>query len=96
MTKDVELFFKSASWSFRIPLLRNLCLALFSIFILGYLVSLKVAFLSSLYILDISPLSDVGLVKIFSPICRLPICPIGGVLCLTEAFQFHEVLFINC
>ena len=30
------------------------------------------------------------------PIWRLPFCPIGNILCLTEAFQFHEVLFINC
>jgi hypothetical protein len=42
-----------------------------------------VNFLSSLYILDISSLSDVWLVKIFFPICRLPICLIGYVL--TEA-----------
>jgi hypothetical protein len=50
--------------------------------------------LSSLYILDISSLSDVGFIKIFFPICRLPICLVDYVFCLTEAFQFHDVLFI--
>jgi hypothetical protein len=35
---------------------------------------LMVSFLSSLYTLDITPLSDVGLVKNFFPICRLLIC----------------------
>jgi hypothetical protein len=52
-------------------------------------------FFSSLYILGISPLSDVELVNIFFPICRLLICLIDYVLCLTEAFQFHEVPLIN-
>jgi len=56
---------------------------------------LVVCFLSSLYIFVISPLSDVGLVKNFFPIYWLLICPIDYVLCQTEAFQFHEVIFIN-
>ena len=42
-----------------------------------------------------SPLSDVGLVKIFSPMCKL-ICPTNGVFCLTEALKFLEVPFMNC
>jgi hypothetical protein len=54
-----------ASQSFDIPQLRILCLALYPIFI-GLLGSLESNFLNSLYILDISPLSDVGLVKIFT------------------------------
>jgi hypothetical protein len=53
-----------------------------------------ISFLSSLYILDIIPLLDVGLVKFF-PVCQLLICSIDSVLCLTEVFQFHEVAFIN-
>ena len=28
------------------------------------------------------------------PLCRLPFCPFNGVLCLREAFQFHEVSFL--
>ena len=55
-----------ASQPFDIPQLRILCLALYPIFKIGLFVSLESNFLSSLYILDISPLSDVGLVRIFS------------------------------
>jgi hypothetical protein len=64
-------------------------------FLIGLFVFLLLNFLSSLYILDMNSLSDVGLVKIIFPICRLPICLIDCVLCLTESFQFHEVPFIN-
>jgi hypothetical protein len=51
--------------------------------------------LSSLYTFYISSLSDMELVgeNLF---CGLPFFPIGGVLTLIEAFQFHEVPFINC
>ena len=48
-----------------IPQLKILYLAL-SPFLIGLFGSLESNFSSSLYILDISPLSDVGVVKIFS------------------------------
>jgi hypothetical protein len=48
--------------------------------------------LSSLYMLDISPRLDVGLVKTFSPICWLQFCTLDGILCLIETLQFYEVL----
>ena len=51
--------------TFDIPQLRILCLALSPILI-GLFGSLESNFLSSLYILNIRPLSDVGLIKIFS------------------------------
>jgi hypothetical protein len=51
--------------------------------------------LSSVYILDISPLSDLGLLKILSQ-------SVGGFFVLltmsfafTEALQFYEVPFVN-
>ena len=61
MTKDVDHFL-DASWPFEISLLKILCLALCPIFnwviwVVGF------NFLSSLYTLDISPLSDEGLMK---------------------------------
>ena len=56
----------NTSWPFDIPQLKILCLALFPIFLVQLFVSLDSNFLSSLYILDISPQSDLGLVKIFS------------------------------
>ncbi len=53
-------------------------------------------FLSSLCILEIRPLSDVGLVKIFSHSVRPSFCLVGHFLCFTEeAFQFPEVPLIN-
>jgi hypothetical protein len=64
-------------------------------FLIGLFGFLVINFLSSLYILDISSLLNVGLVKIFWPICRLQICLIDHVLCFTEAFEFHEVPFVN-
>jgi hypothetical protein len=48
-------------------------------------------FLSSLYILDINPLGDVELVKVFSSSCRLLFCLIDSVLSLAKAFQFDGV-----
>jgi hypothetical protein len=51
-------------------------------------------FLGSLYILDISPLSDLGLVKILSQsVCGLFV--LLTVSCLTEALQFYEVPFVD-
>ena len=54
-----------ASQTFDILQVKILCLALYPILI-GLFGSLEPTFLSSSYILDISPLSDLGLVKIFS------------------------------
>ena len=67
MTKDVEHFFRSFSALHRtkFPQLRILCWALFP-FLVRLFDSLESNLLSSLYILDLSPLLDVGLVKIFS------------------------------
>lgn len=57
--------------------------------LIGLFSSLMSSFLSSSYVLDISPVSDVKLVKIFPHfVCCL------SVLCLTEDFQLHGVPFI--
>jgi hypothetical protein len=96
ISKDFEHFFRCFSAIWEIPQLWILGLVLYPIFFLfrlfGFLV---INFLSSLCISDISPLLDVRLVKRFFPICRLPICLIDYVLCLTEAFQLYEVPFIS-
>jgi hypothetical protein len=68
--------------------------SIFLIGLFGFFFFLVIKFLSSSYIFAISPLLDVEFVKIF-PICRLLICLINYILYLTEAFQFHEVPFIN-
>ena len=57
---------------------------------------LESSFLSSLYILDISPLSDLGLVKILSQSLGGPFCLVEGDFCLAEALQFYQVPFENC
>jgi hypothetical protein len=54
------------SCPFQIPLLKILCLPLYYIFKIGLFGLLESNFLSSLYILDINLLSDLGLVKIFA------------------------------
>ena len=58
--------YSGVSQSFDIPQMKILCLALYATFLIELFGSLEFTFLSSLYILDISPLSDVGLVKILS------------------------------
>jgi hypothetical protein len=65
MTKDVEYFFRcfSVTWY---SLGENFCLVTYPIFKIGLFGSLESNFLSSFNILDISPQSDGGLVKIFS------------------------------
>jgi hypothetical protein len=66
MTRGVEHFFRYFL-ELEIPLLSMFYLAFYPIFKWGYLVvRTESNFLSSLYILDVSPLSDVRLVKIFS------------------------------
>ena len=57
VAKDIEYFFK-CSQPFEIPFLRNLCLGLYLILKFDCLVFLMSSFLSSFFILDISPLSD--------------------------------------
>ena len=50
--------------------------------------------LGSLYILKTIPLLNVGLVKIFFPILYAAVLSCYFVFCLTEDFQFQEVLFV--
>ena len=63
-TVDVEHFFQCFS-AIRDPSVVNSWFISIPHFLIGLFGFLVVSFLSYLYILDISPLSDVGLVKIF-------------------------------
>ena len=65
ITKDVEHFFRCFS-AIYVSSVENSLFSPVSHFLIRSFGSLESNFLSSLYILDISPLSDVGLVKIFS------------------------------
>jgi hypothetical protein len=75
MTKDIEHFFRcfSAIWYSSVE---NSLFSSVLHFLIGLFISLKYNFLSSLYILDISSLSEVGLVKIFP--CPIQTCPQCG------------------
>ena len=77
--------FLCASQSFSIPQLRILCLALYPIFSIGLFGSLESNFLNSLYILDISPLLGVELVKIFSQSVGCP------YILLTVSFALQKL-----
>ena len=93
MIKDVEHFFKCflaiLNSSVRIP-----CLALYPILI-GLFDSLEFNFLRSLYILNISPLSNVGLVKIFSKSVGCHFVFLTVSFSLKKHFQFYDVTFVN-
>jgi hypothetical protein len=104
ITKDFEHFFRCLSTVQQSSVV-NSCFSFLPHFLLLFkilficlfihLFILVINFLTSLYILDVSSILDVGLVKIFSPICRLPICLINYLLCLTENFRFYKVTFID-
>ena len=66
MTKDVEHFLKCPSAILDSSVESSLFRSVLHFFLIGFFVLLMINFLSSLYILEIRPLSDVGLVKIFS------------------------------
>jgi hypothetical protein len=93
MIKDVKHFFRCFS-AIQYSSVENSLYSSLPQFLKGLFEFLESSFLSSLYILDISPLSDSRLVKILSQ-------SVGGlfvlltVSCLTEALQFYEVPFVN-
>jgi hypothetical protein len=96
MTKDIEHFLKYISASRDFFVEKFLFSSVPHFKILNSLVCwCLISWVLSIF-LGISSLSEAGLVKIFFPFCRLPLCPIDGVLSLAEAFQFHEVPFISC
>jgi hypothetical protein len=86
----------SDSQPLEIPLLRILCLDLYSLFFLIRLFGLFMSsFLSSLYILDINPLSAVKLVKVFSHSVGCHFLPLMVSFALQKVFSFVRS-FINC
>ena len=94
MIKDVEHL--SASGPFQFSLLRILCLGLYLIFKIGLFGLLESNFLSSLYILE-SPLSDIGLVKIFphSVHCCFVLLMVGFALQKLFSFMRSHLSIVN-
>jgi len=106
ITNDVEHFF----WCISATPYSSAVNSLFSSelqFLLGLLVSLQSNFMSSLYILDISPLSVVGLVKVFSQsvccclvltTCPWPyrsFVPLWGPICLLLIVEHKPFMFCS-
>jgi hypothetical protein len=93
MIKDVEHIFRCFS-AIRYSSVDNSLFSSVPHLLMRSFEFLESSFLRSLYTLDISPLSDLELVKILSQ-------SVGGlfvlltVSCLTEALQFYEVPFLN-
>ena len=94
MVKDVEHFFKCFS-AIQYSSVENSLFGSVPHFLLGLYDFLESSFLSSLYILDISPPSDLGLVKIISQSVGGLFVLLTTVFCLTDAVQFYEVPFVN-
>jgi hypothetical protein len=93
MTKDVEHFFKYIS-AIQDSSVENFLFSSVPHSLIGLLGSLECNFLSSLYILDISPLSDVGLVQMFSQnVCA--ILSFWQHPLTYKAFQFYGVPLDN-
>ena len=93
MTKDVEHVLKCLSAILDSSVESSLFRSVLHFFLIGLCDLLVSNFLSSLYVLEIRPLSDVELVSF--PFCRLSFCLVDHVLCFTEAFQCQEVSCIN-
>jgi hypothetical protein len=92
MTKDVEHVFR-CFLAIQVSSVENFRCIMVPHFLVELFVSLESEFLSSLYVLDISPLSKVGGADLFT-ICSLQFCPIDSGLCLTEALQCYDVHFL--
>jgi ABC-type multidrug transport system permease subunit len=93
-TKDVEHFFRCLLAT-RYSSVEKSLFSYVPQFLIGLFGSLLSNFLSSVYILDINPLLDVGLVNIFSQSVGCCFFLIDSFLCLTEVLQFYEVPFVN-
>ena len=91
ISKDVEHFFR-CFLAIQVYSVENSLLGSVLHFLIGLFGSLEFNFLSSLYMFDISPLSDVGLVKIFyqSVGCHFFLLTVSLAI-----LQFYEVPFVN-
>jgi len=109
MTWNLRVFWFALPWWLRkqnisletsqpldIPQLRIICLVCTK-FLIGLFGTLESNFLSSLYILDFSPLSDVGLVKIFSQSvgCHFGLMTVSFALQKLWSFMRSHLLILD-
>ena len=97
MTKDVEHFLKCLSAILDSSVESSLFRSVLHFFFIGLCVLLVSNFLSSLYILEIRPLSDVGLVKIFSHSvdCHFVLLTISFALQKLFSFKRSHLLIVS-
>ena len=90
MAKDVEHFLKCLSANLDSSVESSLFRSVLHFFFIRVFVLLMTNFLSSLYILEIRPLSDVGLVKILSHSlgCRFVLLTVS--FALQKLFSFRR------
>ena len=96
MAKDVEHFLKTLSAILDSSVENSLFRSVLYFFI-GFCDLLVSNFLSSLYILEIRPLSDVGLVKIFSHSvgCRFVLLTVSFALQKFFSFRRSHLLIVS-
>ena len=80
LISDVKLF----SWPSVCPLQRNVCSSPLPFFY--QVVFFILSCMSSLYILDLNPLSDVSFCRYLLPFSRVPFCFVDCFLCSSKAF----------
>ena len=91
----LNIFFFQVLLSHSVFLRWEFFVQLWAPFLMGLFDFLDSTFLSFLNILVISPLSDLGLVKILSQSVGGLFVLLTSVFCLTEALQFYEVPFVD-
>ena len=94
MITDVEHFFRCFS-AICVSSVENSLFSSISHFLIGLFGSLESNFLSSLYILNISSILDVGLVKIFSQSVGYHFVLLTVSFAFMETLQFYEVPFVE-
>ena len=94
MIKDVKHFFRCFS-AIRYSSVENSFFSSVPHILMGLFEFLESIFLSSLYILDISPLSDLGLVKILLQSAVGLFVLLKVAFCLAKTLQLYEVPFVD-
>lgn len=94
MATEGEFFFKSFLTSRDFPVENSLLVSVPHFYCMVCIIDIQ--FLEFFTYFGYQPSVRCGVDENLLSLCRLLSYPFNGVLCLTEAFQFHEVAIINC